>query len=64
MKDYTKRYCVQLLSEYYNPWHNETRYDHDPYFFDTESEAESFKHQQRKLGRIATEVMDLENLPF
>jgi len=63
MKDFTKRYCVQLLFEYINPLHSEIRYERDPYFFDTEAEAEHFK-QQRQLGHIATEVMDLENLPF
>ena len=64
MKDYTKRYCLQLLFERISPLYSEIRHEHDPYFFDTEAEAEHFKQRQRQLGRATTEVMDLENLPF
>lgn len=64
MKDFTKRYCVQLLFENISPLYSEIRYDHDPYFFDTETEAERFKQQQRQLGLMTTDVMELENLPF
>lgn len=64
MKDFTKRYCVSILTEYISPLYSETRYNHDSYLFDTEAEAEHFKLQQRQTGHMTTEVMDLANLPF
>lgn len=64
MKDFTKRYCVSIVTECYSPMYGDTRYNHDSYFFDTVADAEYFKQQQRQLGHMTTEVIDLKSLPF